>query len=149
MKNNKMISICNYVGAVLMLAMVVLTFLPYWGDVSIQSFIWLPEENNELMKVVLKQMRDFDMNDIALLPFVVMVGGLFGAVKCVIGAKSPWNALFTLLCGACGVIAYLSHPVYQMGEAWLVNVIVAAVTLAVSIYPVIQIVPEITKNFTE
>lgn len=149
MKNNKMVAICNYVGAALMLAMVVLTFLPYWGDVSIQGFIWMPEKNKALMQVVMKQMRDFDMNDIALIPTIILVAGLFGAFKCVTDGKNPMNALFTLLCGGCGVYALLTHPVYAMGEAWILNLIVAGVTLAVSVYPVIQIVPQITKNFTE
>ena len=149
MKNNKMVAICNYVGAALMLAMVVLTFLPFWGDVSIQGFVWLPEEYKDLMKTVTKQIPDFDMNDVALIPTIILCAGVFGAFKCVTGAKSPWNALYVLVCGACGVFALLTHPVYAMGEGWMLNLIVAGVTLAVSIYPTIQIVPEITKNFTE
>ena len=149
MKDNKIISICNIACAVLMLAMVVMTFLPYWGDVSIQSFVWLPEENNELMKTVTKQIPDFDMNDIALIPFVIMVCGLFGAFKCVAGSKNPMNALFGLICGGCGVFALLTHPVYAMGEGWILNLVVAALTLAAAVYPTIQIIPQITKNFTE
>jgi O-acetylhomoserine/O-acetylserine sulfhydrylase-like pyridoxal-dependent enzyme len=100
--------------------------------VSIQSFIWLPEENNDLMKVVLKQMRDFDMNDIALLPFIILVGGLFGAVKCVIDAKSPWNALFTLLCGACGVIAFGLNGSREEAIRFMDNLKLAAIVTHVA-----------------
>lgn len=149
MKDNKMISICNIACAVLMLALVVMTFLPYWGDVSIQGFIWLPEENKELMKTVTKQIPDFDMNDIALIPFIILVGCLFGAYKCIAGAKNPMNALFPLICGGCGVFALLTHPVYAMGEGMVLVLVVAALTLAAAVYPTIQIIPQITKNFTE
>ena len=149
MKKNNMIQICNWATAALLLVMVVMQFLPFWGDVSIQSFIWLPEENKELMKTVTAQIPDFDMNDIALLPFIIMVGGAFGVYKCIFDSKNVWSGLLPLICGVCGLIAYLGHPVYAMGEGMIMNLVLAVLVTAASAYPVIRIIPEVTKSFTE
>lgn len=149
MKKNNATRICNWASAALLLVMVVMLFLPFWGDVSIMSFIWMPEENKELMKTVTAQIPDFDMNDIALLPFIMLVGGVYGAYKCIFDSKNVWSGLLPLICGVSGLIALLTHPVYAMGEGWLMNLVVSGLVTAASAYPVIRIIPEVTKNFTE
>ena len=149
MKKEKTLAICNYVAAALMLVMVVVLFLPYWGSVSVQSFIWMPAEQKDLMKTVTAQIPDFDMNDIALLPFVIMVGGVYGAYKCITDPKNAWSALLPLVCGVCGIVSLLGHPVYQMGEGLIRNLVPAILTVLASVFPVTQIIPQITKNFTE
>lgn len=162
MLKNHYKTICNVVCAVLLIALIALQFVPgFWatapnkkGEVdsaSLQGYIWLPEEHKDLEKSFKKDIDEFELNDIVGMPVGVLAFGILAVVFTALKPKGLWAALFAFLAAVLGVIGYLTMPVYQLGNNWVIHLIVAAVALAVSavclVIALIGKIVELKKEF--
>ncbi len=140
MKNGaKLIRLCNIICVVLMLALLVCQFLPFWvvgeNQVSIQEHTWFPWLNEDLTDLFVDTFgRDFMLKDIVLVPFVVLFGCVLGAIFCLLKFKSAGIAWIPFFVGLVGIIGYLTVPALQMGALWPVHLVVCIlITIAAAI----------------
>lgn len=144
MKKERMISICNCVCALLLLATLVLQFQPFWTctdckthkdvdkEVSIAEYIWLPKHHEPIADEMTDLYRDvygpdykdpatgrkfkFKANYILPSMLTVFLGSVVGIVGCVIFRKKFFLAGIPLIVGVAGILGHLSYPALQVGQ---------------------------------
>lgn len=139
---------CNVVCAALMLALLVLQFLPFWSyeteegarSASIQSYIWFPGDMTDLEASLAEATGDeaFSVNAILGMPIVVLLAGAAGVVLCLIKSGSPLASLLPLACGAAGVYGFLAKPAFRLGESWGVQLALSAAVLLLALAALVR-----------
>lgn len=153
MKNGaKLIRLCNIICVVLMLAMLVCQFLPFWAigenQVSIQEHTWFPWVNEDLTDLFLDTFgRDFMLKDIVLVPFVMLFGCVLGAIFCLLKQKVAGIATIPFFVGLIGIWGYLSKPALQMGMLWQLHLVLAILLVVVSAIPLTDCVIRAVRWF--
>lgn len=153
LKNNYKV-ICNIVCAVLVLALLVLQFLPgYWTcqktkpeedgtykteAPSLQLYMWAPSEFSTLEKNFDKQFGDeLIMNDVVMMPVIALVFGVLCILFSVIRSQKSWVAIFPAFVGGFGVYGYLCYPIFQMNNMWVIHLMLCVLIFAVAITAII------------
>ena len=138
MKTN-IVKYLSFALAVVILALLVMQFLPFWTTeketVSINDYLWLPNEHKSVTKLFKAELDDkkFDPIKIVLWPVLTLVLGFAGIILCFIKKDTLLPYLMTILCGLTGTLTYLTNPVYQWGANWIVHLIVAIVVLVAGV----------------
>lgn len=156
-KNYKII--CNVVCAVLMVALLVLQFLPgYWSQksdtpdkngnyitdtTSLQGYIWMPEKY-EVLDEYFKDLygKKFELNQIILMPVVSLVFGTIGAVLALAKRRNKTTSKLGVLVGVIGVYGYLSHPIFQLNAMWIAHLVICILIALVGLTSVVISVME-------
>ena len=104
-------------------------------EISIAEYIWNTEDHEELFGGNWKKMKDFDgnkiaQNDIVSMPFITTLLIAFGVIFCLWKCKSAWTCLFPLSAGIVAVLGYLTKPILQTGDSWVIQ-LVAAIAMTV------------------
>ncbi len=133
MKTPKTIAkILSFVVAVLMLAMLVMQFMPFWTvedhTVSIADYTWMTKEHRDLtaeFKAYYKEVYDipYSTNYVFLMPVIVFVCCVIGTIMCCV---KPGNWIYYLLPvvgGIYGAQGYLTNPLFQMGQNWVLHMV--------------------------
>ncbi len=138
-------SVCNLISVVLMIVLLVCQFMPFWtygenGETaSIQDYIWNPSGYSALEKYFKAEVSaDYDINSILLMPILVLVLCVAGAVLGVIRGSHAWVGAFPAFCGLAGVWGYLSKAVFQMGNLWGLHLTLCIVLLILGVYTLID-----------
>lgn len=147
-KNYKVI--CNVVCAVLMLALLVLQFLPnYWtcqndrpdkdgnyktDSASLQGYMWMPTEH-KLLGNHFEDLygKNFELNQVVLMPVVTLAFSAIGAVLALVNRRTKVTGKLGILVGAVGAYGYLSHPIFRMNALWIVHLVVCVVMALVGL----------------
>lgn len=140
--------IVNIVLAVLMLALLVLQFLPYWtvGDkqVSIQEYIWWPLDNKDLTKEFTALYgKSFDLSVVNGMPLIVFFFTVIGVVFTVLKNKESWISIFATVCGVGAIYGYLAKPAFQLNPIWPAHLALGIVITLVSIFPLYVFIREL------
>ena len=163
MKKSELITkIVNIVCAVLMLALIVCQFLPFWvvdgESTSIQSFCWFSTKDKQMEVqnylqdtlgkdayfVRTKNIVAFEKNpkpgiNEAIVPALgVLAFGALGVYFCLRNFKKPINGIWALLCGLSCVVGYMILPAYQLGQNWMIHVALGGVITALSLVLLVQ-----------
>lgn len=152
-KNITLTRICNIICAVMMLALIVCQFMPFWstasnGDISIQEYTWLPHHNKELDTLFKTNFgKDYGINDVVLMPIVALVVGALGIVLTVLWSKKRLIVVCPLVVSILGVMNYLTNPAFQIGPGWQVHLALNIVMLAACIPLVIQCILSVIEWF--
>lgn len=152
MKQSIVVRITNYICAVLMLAVLALQFLPFWNCtdckthidedrmVSIAEYVWLPEHHKPISKDMTDLYKSlygenivdeygkpykFDADVIATELVIAFFVGILYPVVSLIFSRKALPLLLPLLGGIATVLAFMWSPALQIGQNWIVNVIVA------------------------
>lgn len=130
-KNNP-VKLANTVCAVLMLLLFVCQLMPFWSaegeSASIQGYIWFCQHYNGLSSFF-KAEAGVTVNDMVLMPVIVVVSSLLGAFLCLWKSKRAWTAICPVICGIAGIVGYLSQPVFRMGNLWWLHLLVSIAVL--------------------
>lgn len=150
-KSNSARTICYIICAVLMVALAVYQFMPFWtagtDSVSLQGYLWFPENHKEVTNLFKAEVNpDFKVKDIVLMPLIELVIGLLGAFLCVTKTKKLWVVVCPLTCSIAGILGYLD-PVMQLGAMWQVGLVLSIGIGVAAILPSIQCVQRIYKWF--
>ena len=158
----KAIRIINYICVLIMIAVLVMQFMPFWTcpgcrnhtepqQVSIVDYTWFPEHHKtitrEMTDVYLEEYGEdyldekgkaykFTVDDIVTGCVVVLISGAVGVFLCAILSKKAFVTWIPLLCGVTGVVDYLTMPAMKIGinnTAHLVVLAVLAVTALVGV----------------
>jgi len=117
MKNLK-VRVLNYICAAVALVLLVLQFMPFWSNISIQAFTWFPDHFTDL-RAYFDSLGEgfFSLNVFGIFNSFVFLFGILGVFFCVFKAK---NSLMPIVTAACGVIAsaaYQSVGVLQLAPS--------------------------------
>ena len=116
MKTN-IVKYLSFALAIVILALLVMQFLPFWTTeketVSINDYLWLPNEHKSVTKLFKAELDDkkFDPIKIVLWPVLTLVLGVAGIILCFIKKDTLLPYLMTILCGLAGMLTYLTNPV--------------------------------------
>ena len=147
------IALLNIVCAVLMLAVFVLQFVPYFivGDksLSIQSYVWFSTHHNDVTRV-LSKVTDarFPANELAMTAVLSLVMGLLAPILCIKNSKKLGMAIMYVAAGLVCGIGYLTSPVFQTNDLWIVMAAANLAAVALSIPAMVLIAKNIVKWFT-
>lgn len=131
-RSTNLVRACNIVSAVTLLLIAVYQFLPFWynGDVvaSIQDYIWFPKDHKALNSYFKELTANpaFRVNDITLMPVIMIAGSILGVIFCALKSSSVMPAVFPAVCGIVGIVGYLTSPVFQAFEYWWMHVALCA-----------------------
>ena len=160
MKTTKITSICNCVCALLLLAALIMQFLPFWTcsgckthkdveqGVSIAEYLWLPKHHTPVTNELTEMYRDLygpDYRDPAtgkkltftadfILPSIltVFLGSIVGIVFCVLKRKKFFVAVLPLIVGLAGLLGHLFYPALTIGQNTGLYVVVFIVVTVVA-----------------
>ena len=139
MKKPNIIAKCiSYVLIVLMLALLVMQFVPFWtegdGTASISDYIWFPREHKELNNALKAEFRkDYRINQYLVGPIALLVSAVAGILFSVL-KRGKLNAfLLPLICGLAGYITYFTYAPYKLGSNWIVHAVLSVAILAVAV----------------
>lgn len=150
--------IFNYVCAVLMLLLLITQFLPFWhcscskackGDnmLSVSDYVWFPSDHkNGLTKDIQNVIEDFVVADVVLTPVLILVASVLGIVFCALKADKPLTGIFPFIAGLSGTIGYLTNPVLQMGQNWVIHLIASILVLLASLVVLSKVVLDIVEK---
>ena len=129
--------IFNIITIVLMGALLVLHFMPFWSydgiSTSIQSYVWFPGNHAALETYIVGQVGvDYSINDIVLMPVLVLVLTVVGIVLCIWKSDIPFVSLIPLACGLAGIFGYASQPAMQLGTNWVLHLVVCIAMVVTS-----------------
>ena len=158
MKKERMISLCNCVCALLLLATLVMQFQPFWTcsgckshkgvdkEVSIAEYLWIPKHHQPIADEMTDLYRDiygsdykdpatgkkfkFKANSILPATLTVFVGSIVGIVGCVIFRKKFFMSAVALVVGAAGIMGHLSYPALKVGHNAQTHLILLCVVTA-------------------
>ena len=133
-KRMKKSKVTNYVCIALMGLLLILQFMPFWSydgvRTSIQSMVWFPLEHEQLEMYFVNQLGDFWINDIVLMPVVILFASVGGIILHIIKPDAKWTFIFPVLCGIIGCWGYLVRPEFQLGTNWVLHLMVCILVLA-------------------
>lgn len=156
--------IIGLVCLLLMIAMLVTQFLPFWtiGEdttLSISDYTWFNSEKVyknfiKEMKVQLKdaglmtaeQLKEFKINDFVYPPVILLLVSLFGLGFCPFKLGKPLGLAFNLAVGCIGIWMYTCYPIYQLGANWQLHLILS---IALTVLAVINIIIGLVKAFND
>lgn len=139
-KGTNWIRLCNIALVVLMLAMLVCQFLPFWAvgeeQFSMQEYTWFTWNCAELTDYLGDTVDpDFMVKDVVLVPFVMLFGCVLGSIFCLLKRKNAGIATIPLCVGAIGVWGYLTNPAFQLGALWQVHLVLCILMVVVALIP--------------
>lgn len=129
----------NIVCAVLMLALLVCQFIPFWsvGEqyVSIGGYVWFPEDHGDLTVHLQESLNnsDFTAGSIVWIHLIMLLVSAAGFAFCLKNSDAVWPAVFPAVCGVVGICGYITQPVLQMGAAWPLHLVLSIVTLVLAV----------------
>ncbi len=144
MKKINVIAKCiSFAVAVLMLALLVLQFVPFWSEigmegdevpVSISDYIWMPGDHI-MLNIAMKAEfgKDYRINQIILAPAVLLVSAAVGIVISLLKRGQFVSFLLPIVCGVAGVVQYFTYPPFKLGQNYMMHGILSIVVLAVGV----------------
>ena len=160
MKKGILVTICNFVCAVLLIAVLVMQFQPFWTcskckthkgvdkEVSIAEYMWIPKHHEPIADDMTDLYREYygpDYKDPAtgrkfsfkpnyILPamLTVFLGSIVGIVCCVLFHKKFFLTAIPLIVGIAGMLGHLSYPALQVGHNASTHLLVFIIVTAVS-----------------
>lgn len=116
------------VCAVLMLAVLVLQFTPFWHvgegeeqqDVSIGAYVWFPSDHKEVDAYMKEQVgSDYTISGVVGVHTLVLVLSAVGLVLCLIKPAMPLSPILVMGSGLSGLVGCLGMKAFQLGSTWL------------------------------
>lgn len=137
-KVNKTAKICCIACAVLMLAVLVLQYMPYWSfstdSSSIADYIWWPDHHKALTKELRGILgRDFEVRLIVPMPLIVLLTGILGMTVCVLKPGKVGSFILPLIAGATAVIGFLAVPAFSLGSTYIVQIVASGLLVVTAI----------------
>lgn len=137
MKKSK---IFKWVSIALMGALLILhTLVPFWNYgtdpetsaklvTSIQKYLWYIPSDKMMAEYlapcfVLDGKNDYLINHVVFMPVVVLVCTVAG-IAISLWKKNALTSLIPLFCGVVGTWEYLTNPAFQLGNLWVLHLVV-------------------------
>lgn len=139
-QKTKLVKILSVVCVLLMVAMFVLQFIPFWSipgetaeddiSLSISEYVWFPTENGDLTDYLEDEIDDYTVNSIVLPCVVLLVAPFLTAVIFLINKDNLVVPALTAIAGIIGVWGFLAKPALQYGSIWPVYLVLSILMIA-------------------
>lgn len=130
--------IISVVCAVLMLALLVCQFIPFWNldgrEASIGGYIWLESHYDGFTAYFQEWLNDGDFysGSIVGVNVILMLACAAGIVFCIKNSEELWPIVFPAACGILGLYQYLAIPVFQLGSNCGIHLAICIATLVMA-----------------
>ena len=137
MKKNSVIKILGILCALVMLAVVVLQFLPAWEmdeqSMSVAEYVWFPYDHSDFTKYFRTELDDslISAGDVAGGHAILLVLGVVGAAFCVT-KSNKLSFVPGAVMGLYGLYEYFMQPLYVLTPLGMPLLILCGVITAVS-----------------
>lgn len=120
----KNVKLCSRICAVLMLAVILCQFLPWWHygegqSASIAAYVWFPTNMPDLNTHLTGLDETHYINNLAFYSVITMLGCAGGIILCLLKPASALRCLIPGAVGLFGLVQLLQHPVLREGYGWL------------------------------
>ena len=129
----------NIVCAILMLALLICQFVPFWNldgrEASIGGYIWLESHYDGFTAYFQEWLNDGDFysGSIVGVNVILMLACTAGIVFCFKYLDDFLPAVFSVVCGAVGLYQYIAMPVFQLGNNWRIHLAICIAMLVMAI----------------
>lgn len=133
---------CIAICAVMMLALLILQFIPFWNvdgtNVSIAGYIGFPGDCPEMETYLTAQVgEDYIINEVFVAPLTLLLVSLAGIVIAIITKCHQATILCSTYCGAAGIWMIASSKAFRLGSCWQLILVLSILTLAASLLALI------------
>lgn len=118
----------NIVCAILMLALLVCQFVPFWsldGETSsIGGYVWFPDDHTNFTAYFQEKLNDSDFysGSIAGINVVIILACAVGFILCLRYSNKIWPNIISAACGIVGMLSYIAYPIFRMGSLWELHI---------------------------
>lgn len=131
----------NLVGMVLILALVLCHFIPFWTvegqTLSVWQYIGFPKEYKDVTTYFTSTFDGYHINNIVLMPSFAILLGVFAVIFCFKNSDDLWYSLFPAVVGGLGIYNYLTQPVYQSGNLWFIPLVLSILMFACAVLGIV------------
>ena len=120
----------NLICTVLMMALLVCYFLPFWNvdgqTASIGGYIWMPENHQNITEYFRLNSEEFlssGMNSIVGMPILLLVTCGIGIFCGIVKPSSLLTPVMGMVCCISGLVGFLGEPIFRMGGSWILMLI--------------------------
>jgi len=142
--------ILNYIVVILLFGLFVLQLVPFWSnadavaageevtEISIQEYTWFcdtkrPVSPGNIMSDYFEKNYDRAAGDIILMPVILVACCI---ITFFFGIKKPtrlWMNIVYIIAGGLALVTYLTDPLYQMGNLYIVHLAVSALLVVATV----------------
>lgn len=140
------VRVLNYICAALALVLIATQFLPFWGCyqcktcgdgkiISILQYVWFANDHKSGLTTVLQDyyIPGFKAMDVVGTSVLILLTAAFSLLLCLAKPQKLTSTLAPLAAGLCCVIGYLTQPAYQMGQLWILHLVIGIALIVVSV----------------
>lgn len=144
--------ILTYVCCLLAIALLVCQFLPgYWvaeeDSASVFQLVGFPGEHDDVADFILDQFeKNHTLNEMAWFSLLTMILCILTPIFSVKTPESMTATVLTLLAGIASVYTYITGTELQLGNAWMLHLIIAIVLLVVAVLRLVSLIIYNKKN---
>lgn len=99
---------------------------------SILGYVGFPFNVEDFSAEMVYKIEDFYINDVVLLPIVILVLAIIGIVLCFIKRDKMSSGFIPAILGVVGIIGYLTSDFLKLGDCYTTHIISYAVILVVA-----------------
>lgn len=138
--------IIGIICILLMIVLFVVQFLPFWTvgegtEISVFQYTAFPNDkaySKDFFKDIKAQLVDTGLmnaedtalkklaiNDFVYPPALLALVSVFAFLFCPFKLGKPLGIAFNLAVGIIGIYMYLGHPIYRLGQNWIIGFVIA------------------------
>jgi len=128
------VTLCNATCAILMVALLILQFTPFWKldgqQISIGGYIWFPTDHEDLTAHFREVVApDFKVDSLVLSSLIQLLLPAAGIALLLYDKESIYIPICSAVCGIGLLWTYLSKPVFRLGSSWMIYPVLSAILL--------------------
>ncbi len=156
--SDKIAKIICIIAAVMMLATLVMMFLPFWSanedTASVAGYVALPKSHSGINKFFKNLFKSdfgikFSMKYVYPMPVVVFFSCILGLFLCVKNFGKFLSFVLPTVAGIYGAQGYLLNIVFQYGMNWQLHMVICIVLAVVGIAGLVVCTLPVLKNMAK
>ena len=132
------VTLCNAACAILMVALLILQFTPFWElggqQISIGGYIWFPGSHEELTAHFQEIVApDFKVDSLVLSSLIQLLLPAAGIGLLIYNRESIFVPVCTAVCGAGTIWSFLSKAAFRLGNNWYLYLVLGIILIVAAI----------------
>ena len=135
------VTLCNATCAILMVALLILQFTPFWKldgqQISIGGYIWFPTDHEDLTAHFREVVApDFKVDSLVLSSLIQLLLPAAGIGLFIYNRESLYMPVCAAVCGAGTLCSFLFKAAYRQGVHWYLYPVLSVILLIAAIVSV-------------
>ena len=132
------VTLCNAICIILLAALLILQFTPFWElngqQISIGGYIWFPTSHENLTSHFQEAINaDFKVDSLVLASLIQLLLPAAGIGLLIYNRESIFVPVCTAVCGAGTVWSYLSKAAFRLGYNWYLYLVLGIILMVAAI----------------